>query len=411
MKKKQALKTILALVFGTAMASASAAATDPALLDAARTQQASLLSTLKDLVLIESGSADGPGLLRVADYAERRLKELGAAVERRQATKGPGSIVIGSLKGKGSKRFMLMAHMDTVYQSGILATQPHRVDGNRVYGPGIADDKSGVALILHTIEMLKKTGWSDYAQITVVFNPDEEVGSPGSGELIAALAAEHDFVFSCEPNGDGYEGLLMATSGVATATMTVKGRASHAGFEPKAGRNALIELSHQLVQTQDIKVPGAQLNWTHAEAGLARNQIPASATATGDVRLASADGGPRLQEALREKVRTALVPDTETTVEVSVGTPPFIATDAARAWAVRAQAIYGELDRKLNLYPASGGASDAAWAGRSGKAVVLECFALSSGGTHGKNEYIAIDSIVPRLYLLGRMMKEAGAAK
>jgi glutamate carboxypeptidase len=396
-------KLLLAVMLGAALQGAVAA--DAALLEAARAQQAPLLATLKELVLIESGSSDTAGVARVADVSERRLKALGAEVERKDGS------VTGRFTGKGRKRIMLIAHMDTVYQPGILATQPYRVDGNRVYGPGIADDKSGIALILHTIEMLHARGWRDYAQLTVIFNPDEEIGSRSSGDWIATQAAQHDFVFSCEPNGAQMEGILLSASGIATATMTVQGRAAHAGVAPKTGRNALIELSHQLLQTQDINVPGAQLNWTRANAGLVTNQIPASATAQGDVRLSAADGAQRLQQALNEKVATPLVADTVTRVEIEQGRPPFIATDAARAWAAKAQAIYGEIERKLVLYPGTGGGTDAGYASRSGKAIVLEAFGLAGDGVHGKDEYITVDSIVPRLYLLSRMMQEAGASQ
>lgn len=396
-------KLVLAVLLAAALG--SAAAKDDALLAAARQQQAPLLATLKDLVLIESGSSDSAGVARVADYSERRLRQLGAQVERKD------NLLTARFHGAGRKRIMLIAHMDTVYQPGILASQPYRVDGNRIYGPGIADDKSGVALILHTVALLHARGWRDYAQLTIIFNPDEETGSRGSGEWIASQAAEHDFVFSCEPNGAQYEGILLSASGIATATMTVQGRAAHAGVAPKNGRNALIELSHQLLQTKDIEVPGAQLNWTRADAGVVTNQIPASATALGDVRLSAADGAERLQQALRAKVAIPLVADTVTTVDVVQGRPPFVASDAARVWADQAKAIYAELDRKLYLYPGSGGGTDAGYAARSGKAIVLESFGLAGDGVHGKDEYITVDSVVPRLYLLSRMMQEAGASR
>ncbi|MBA1993681.1 M20/M25/M40 family metallo-hydrolase, partial [Escherichia coli] len=89
-----------------------------------------------------------------------------------------------------------IAHLDTVYEHGILDTQPYKVDGNRIYGPGIADDKGGIAVILHSLKILQDTGWRDYAKLTVSFNPDEEVGSIGSGEIISELADQHDVVLS-----------------------------------------------------------------------------------------------------------------------------------------------------------------------------------------------------------------------
>ena len=80
-----------------------------------------------------------------------------------------------------------------------LGSQPYRVDGNRIYGPGIADDKGGIAVILHSLKILGEAGWRDYAKLTVLLNPDEEIGSIGSGELIAEIADQHDVVLSCEP--------------------------------------------------------------------------------------------------------------------------------------------------------------------------------------------------------------------
>jgi len=393
------------------------AAADSTLLDAARKAQPTVVESLKDMVMIESGSANAEGLAKMADYTERRLKELGAQTERVKATRGPGTLVKGTFTGTGTKKIMLIAHMDTVYPANTLATQPYRLDGNKLYGPGIADDKGGIAVILHSLQILKDAGWRNHARITVLFNPDEEVGSIGSGELIATLAADHDFVFSCEPTGAKAiaktEGLLLGAAGTATATLEVKGRASHAGAAPELGRNALIELSHQLLETRDVakSVPGTQLNWTYSRVGEVRNQIPEKAVATGDVRTTVAGGAEKLQAALQDKVKATahVVPDTEVTVGMEIGRPAYVASEASRELAKRAQAIYAELDgRELALVPMTGGATDAGYAGRSGKAVVLESFGLAGWGYHARDEYIELDSIVPRLYLMTRMLMTVG---
>jgi glutamate carboxypeptidase len=309
---------------------------------------------------------------------------------------------------------MLIAHMDTVYQKGVLASQPYRVEGSRIYGPGIADDKGGIAVILHSLKILRQAGWRDYAGLTVSFNPDEEVGSIGSGEFIAELADQHDVVLSCEPTvaepAAKYDSLLLGASGTATATMEVKGRAAHAGAAPQLGRNALIELAHQLLQTEDIakSIPGTQLNWTTAQAGAVRNQIPEKAVAGADVRVTIADGVERLQAALDEKVKQKLIADTETTVKIEAGRPAFVAGDAGRALAREGQAIYAEIDRRLDLVEMTGGATDAGYANRDGKAAVVESFGLAGFGYHARDEYIDIGSIVPRLYLMTRLLTELG---
>ncbi len=415
MKLRSPLLALLVLAGSTSIAIGAA---DEKLKAAAEQEKAPLIDTLRDMVMIESGSSDVEGLKKMADFTEARLKALGAKTERRKTTAGVGAdMVIATFEGTGTRKLMLMAHMDTVYQRGILTSEPYRVDGNKIFGPGIADDKGGIAVVLHALKILKDTGWRDYAKLTVSFNPDEEVGSIGSGEIIAELADQHDVVLSCEPTVSSppakNDGLLLGASGTATAKLEVKGRASHAGAAPDLGRNALIELSHQLLQTRDVakSIPGTQLNWTTAQAGIVRNQIPEKAEAGGDVRLTIPDGVEKLQAALDAKVKEKLVPDTETRVTLTPGRPPFVANDRGRALAQEGQAIYAEIERTLHIAEMTGGATDAGYAGRSGKAVVVESFGLAGFGYHARDEFIDANSIVPRLYLMTRMLIEQGKKK
>jgi len=392
------------------------AAADMAVKTAAENAQTEFIENLRQMVLIESGSADLKGLAQMATLVESRLKALGFATERHKTTTGAGAdIVVGTLKGTGQKKFMLQAHMDTVYQPGILNTQGYKVDGNRIYGPGIADDKGGIAVILHSLAILKDRGWKDFAQITVMFNPDEEVGSIGSGELISQLADQHDVVLSCEPTAAKSvaknEAVLLGASGATRMDMHVTGKASHAGAAPDLGRNALVELSHQIVQTRDVykSIPGVQLNWTVSQAGTVRNQIPDKAQASADVRTTLPGSAEKLQTTLQNMVNTQkLIPETDTRVTLIGGRPPYQGGAKAKALAEKAQAIYQELDRQLDIVPMTGGATDAAFAARSDKAAVIESFGLAGWGYHAKDEYIEVDSIVPRLYLMTRMLMELG---
>ncbi|MCP3463665.1 M20/M25/M40 family metallo-hydrolase [Bradyrhizobium sp. CCGUVB23] len=408
------LLAVSLLVLVSANATALAAA-DEKLKAAAEQEKAPLIETLHDMVMIESGSSDVEGLAKMADFTEARLKALGATTRRQKTTAGAGAdIVVGTFEGTGKRKLMLIGHMDTVYQRGILATEPYHADGTKIFGPGIADDKGGIAVILHTLKILKDTGWRDYATLTVSLNPDEEVGSIGSGEFISELADQHDVVLSCEPTAASppaqNDSLLLGASGTATGTIKVKGRASHAGAAPDRGRNALIELSHQLLQTQDVakSIPGTQLNWTTSKAGTVRNQIPEDAEAGADIRLTVSDGIAKLQAALDEKIKNKLVPDTETTVSIVPGRPPFVAGERGRALAQEGPAIYAELGRKLDIAEMTGGGTDAGYANRSGKAVVVESFGLAGFGYHARDEYIDTNSIVPRLYLMTRMLIEQG---
>ena len=137
------------------------------------------------------------------------------------------------------------------------------------------DDKQGVALILHAVGVLRALNFRDYGLLTVLINGDEEVSSAGSRTLITKLGSEHDLVLSCE-GSDRTDAIRLTTAGIAAVQLRVIGRASHAGGAPEQGRNALYELSHQILQTRDLSnaETGVKMNWTLATAGSARNVIP-----------------------------------------------------------------------------------------------------------------------------------------
>ena len=410
-------RTLIALAAAFALTAGTAhAAPDTKLLDAAKAAQPAIVDTLKSMVMIETGSGDVDGLAKMATLLDDRLKALGFKTERRKTTAGAGAdIVVGTLKGSGKRNIMLQGHLDTVYLPGILQTQPYKLDGNKLYGPGIADDKGGLAVILHAVKILNDAGWKDYATLTVLVNPDEEVGSVGSGEIISALADQHDTVLSFEPTAAKAvvpgEALLLGAAGIADVTLEVKGRAAHAGAAPEMGRNAIIEISHQMIQTKDLaqSIPGVTLNWTNVVSNKARNQIPELAVAHGDVRITVPGAEAKLREALQAKIASSkLVPDTVTTMKLEVGRPSFLAGAPGLALGQKAQTIYREIDRELALAPMTGGGTDAAYARRSGKATVVESFGLAGFGYHARDEYIELDSIVPRLYLVTRLLTEIG---
>jgi glutamate carboxypeptidase len=114
-------------------------------------------------------------------------------------------MVRATFSGVGKKKILLLAHMDTVYAKGMHKSQPFRVDGNRAYGLAIADDRHGIAVILHALGMLRELGFNDFGTITVLINADEEISSPGSRNQIGRLGAEHDVVLSFEGGGNPQE--------------------------------------------------------------------------------------------------------------------------------------------------------------------------------------------------------------
>jgi glutamate carboxypeptidase len=406
-------------------ASARAAPVEP-LRSLAAKQQAPFIETLKDLVSIESGSGDREGLDKIAHLIAGRLKALGGAVETIEpdpantyrmvdTPKQIGKMVRARFIGTGTKKIMLIAHMDTVYLRGMLAKQPFRIDGNRAYGLGIADDKHGIALILHTLAILREMNFRDYGLITVLINADEEVSSPGSRATLTGLGGAHDVVFSCEGSRVESDQLSLTTAGIGAVVLNVKGRASHAGEAPERGRNALYELAHQILQTRDLSNPqtGLKMNWTIANAGTVRNAIPANASATADVRVLRVADYDGIEQKVRELIKRQLIPDTTVDMTFERRRPPLEATPASRALARHAQDIYAEIGNRLIVGDvAEGGGTDAAFAALRTKAAVIERFGLRGFGAHSNDaEYVEIDSIEPRLYLLARMIVDVAQGK
>jgi len=385
-----------------------------------------LLDTLKDLVSIESGSGDREGLDKLANLIGGRLQALGGKVELIEpdpadiyrmvdTPKQIGKVVLARFAGTGTKKILLIAHMDTVYLRGMLAQQPFRIEGNLAYGLGIADDKQGIAVILHTLAILKSLNFREYGLVTVLINADEEVSSPGSRNTLTKLGGEHDAVFSVEGSLVKSDKLSLTTAGIGAVVLKVQGKASHAGSAPELGRNALYELSHQILQTRDLSDPslGVKMNWTIASAGTNRNVIPAIASATADVRvlrIADYDG---IEQKVKDRIKKQLIPDTKVEMNFERRRPPLELTSANAALAKHAQHIYAELNKELVIGDvAEGGGTDAAFAALKTKAPVIERFGLRGFGAHSNDaEYVDMDSIEPRLYLLTRMIMDVSQGK
>jgi glutamate carboxypeptidase len=397
------------------------------LLARVRQERPAFIETLRALVSIESGSRDIEGLDRISDLIAARLRALGGEVQfiapgntiRFEDTPARiGRMVQARFKGTGKRNILLLAHMDTVYEKGMGAKQPFRVEGDRAYGLGVADNKQGVALVLHTLAMLNAVGFKEYGTLTVLINGDEEISSPGARAVITRLGREHDVVLSCEGGGsDTNEQVRLATTGSGDVLLKVTGRASHAGEAPDQGRNALYELAHQIMQMRDLSDPkeGVKFNWTVASAGTVRNIIPASAQALADVRVQRASPAvwDSIEQKVRQRIAKTLIPDTKVDVIVERRRPALEPTAGSRQLGEHARRIYAELGRKLNIASeGSGGATDAALAAMESKAVVVEGFGLPGFGAHSNDaEFVYLSTAEPRMYLLSRVIMDVAAGK
>jgi glutamate carboxypeptidase len=418
------LALLVAALFCAPAIPASAQANEP-ILSLAKKEKTPLLETLRDLCNIESGSKDLEGLGKVADLIAARLKALGGDVQQidvsadlyrmEDTPERVGKAVRATFKGTGTKNIMLLAHMDTVYLKGDLVKQPFRVEGDKAYGLAIADDKQGVAMILHVVKMLKDLNFREYGTLTVMINADEEISSPGSRKLITELGSRHDVTMSFEASRAASDKISLATSGIASVTLNVKGKASHAGSAPQLGVNALYEMSHQVMNMRDLSDPatGVKLNWTVAKAGSNRNVIPSEAQAQADARVLRVVDYDGLEVKVRERIKNQLLPEARVEMLFERRRPPLEAQPASVALARHAQTVYRELGKELVVDPvAEGGGTDAAFAALKTRNAVIERFGVQGFGAHSNDaEYILTDNIEPRLYLATRVIMDVAQGK
>lgn len=411
--KKHILTAATALALG--LSNAAWAQKDEALWAAATAEQGAVVKTLERLVNIETGTGTADGMAAMANLLEAELKALGFSTSRSKAAgDAVGDNVFGSLQGKGGKKLMLMAHMDTVYVKGTLAKAPFRVDGARAFGPGIADDKGGMAVILHTLKLLKARGFQDFGSITVMFNTDEEMGSFGSRDLIQKLANGSDVILSFEPTIAIKEMLTLGTAGIVYYKVNIKGLASHAGAAPELGVNAMVEAADVVLRTMDLdnKDRALRFNWTIGKTGGVPNIIPDEAYLEANIRYALKADLDGLLKALEDRIQNRKkLAKSDIQITVDHGHPAFTADAAGKALVDKAIGIYKEVGGELAVVPTSGGGTDAAYAALGGKPVI-ESLGLPGFGYHSNQaEYVMIDAIPRRLYMAARMIMDLGQGK
>lgn len=375
-------------------------------LGAAQAARASQLALLGELVNIDSGTGDVEGGRKVAARLIRELEPLGAKIEHVPA-EAPGlpENTVATLTGSGHGRILMIGHIDTVFERGTVARWPFRSDAQRAYGPGVGDEKGGVVEGLYALKLLHDAGFKDFGKIVFLIETSEERGSPGTRALIVKLLKDTDVELNLEP-GDPADVITVWRKGSETFRIDVKGRASHAGVAPQDGRNAALELIHQLQGAASLPTSGEGLtaNLTLMQAGSRANIIPEDAWGEINVRVRDKTQLGEVDRLLKKNAATTVIPDTRVTVSSEPSFPPLPSNPATDALAARAQKIYAALGRTLST-GGNGGASESALAHEAG-VPALDGLGPVGGGFHSEKEYIDLDTLTPRLYLLTRLVSE-----
>jgi glutamate carboxypeptidase len=389
---------------GAAVAAEELAALDEIVQD----ELPAYLEDLSSLVNTDCGSYTKAGVDQVGRWTGRFLERLGAEVTY-HLHPTLGDTVVGELSGTpGGPRVLLIGHLDTVFPEGTARERPFRVADGRAYGPGVTDMKSGLLTGLYgLLALIALEDESErplpFERLTFVANPDEEIGSPSSTEIIRELALDSDvcFVLECaRANGD----IVSSRKGTLDLRLTVRGRAAHAGVEPEKGRNAILEASRQVQELHALngRWPGVTVNVGVIAGGTRPNVVPEHASLEVDLRATSKEALEAAEAAVREIAATPAVSDTATTIEEMGRHWPMEKLDRSSRLVAHARALANRLGFSVRD-AATGGASDANTTAGIG-VPTLDGLGPIGGNDHSPDEYLEIESIVPRTVLFAALL-------
>ncbi|WP_371614782.1 M20 family metallopeptidase [Streptomyces sp. NBC_00454] len=347
-----------------------------------------MIEDLRTLVEVESPSRDLDALATsaktVAAFIESRLGGQAVLVE---SEAGPHV----HWSAGGVPRVLVLGHHDTVFPLGTLERRPFKVEDGHATGPGVFDMLGGLVQAVHGLATL-----ADLSGVEILVTADEEVGSHSSRPLIEERALACGAVLVMEGAADG-GALKTGRKGCGTFQVSIAGRASHAGLEPAAGVNALIEAAHQVLDIAALARPdiGTTVTPTVAAAGTLDNVVPAEATLVVDVRVESADEKERIESAF-----AALSPhldEAKIAVQGSVGRPPMPESASSELFALAERLLPG-LEGK-----AVGGGSDGNFTAALG-VPTLDGLGAVGGGAHADHEYLVIEAMPERANLVAGLV-------
>jgi len=400
--------TVVGLMVLAVFHTACAAGKDARVFAAAQAARSAQLELLEQVVNIDSGTGDAEGGRKVAAVLIPRLKALALTLESVPAEEaGLPENTVATLTGRGKIRILMIGHIDTVFGPGTVRRRPYRADGKRAYGPGVADEKGGVIEGVYALQILHEAGFRDFGKIVFLMETSEERGSPGTKALIGKLLKDADVELNLEP-GDPPDNLTVWRKGSTTFHIEVKGRAAHAGVDPQDGRNAALEVIHQIAGLDVFPKsgPGLTVNLTVMHAGTRANIIPEDASAQVNVRVRDKADFDRVGQVLRRNAETTVIPDPHVTVSREAAYPPLPNNSETDTLAARARRIYAGIGRTLAT-GGNGGASESALAADAGVAA-LDGLGPVGGGFHSDAEYLDLDTVTPRLYLLTMLLMDLG---
>jgi glutamate carboxypeptidase len=372
----------------------------------AEAKQPAIVAFIRELARCESPSDQPQAVNRFVQLLADRLD---GAVNVKTLPGGHfGPHLRAEFKLPGAKagpgKILVLAHSDTVWPLGTLAQMPLREEQGRLWGPGVLDMKSGIAFFIYAIHTLRMLEIPVNRSIVFQVNSDEEVGSESSRAFTEEAARQCAFALLLEP-GTGLKGKLKtARKGVGDYTVTVRGKASHAGVDFEAGASAVLELARQIPKIAAFaNLPrGVTVNPGVITGGTRPNVVAAEARVEVDIRVAKAkDFAP-----LDKKFRALRAIDKRCSIQVEGGLnrPPMERSPAIRNLFQKARECAAELGVVLED-SSTGGGSDGNFTAALG-VPTLDGLGGVGEGAHAANESILLNRIADRTALLAMLLSQ-----
>lgn len=365
----------------------------------------SYLSDLEYLVNIDSGSETLEGLHKVASFFSERFSQMGWNVKEYDFAPDAGTCVICTNREAEHYDLMLIGHIDTVFPEGTCKERPFFVDGNKAYGPGVADMKNGSLLMYYILKNLPEEV-NQKLNIVAVFNPDEETGSKWSETAYAEYAKKTDYAYLYESAASNGERCVQR-KGAIGLNINFKGVSGHCGnMFSNGSRSAVSEMARWIVRLDSLRSEelDTTVNTGVASGGTKTNVVAEAATMKVSIRFINPDERDRVEKTIQTLLEEAK--QNQITVDISkVSIPSWTLTDKSRAYVKHIE----ELTRLHNMefkYPfARGGLSDANVIAKYGP-ICIDGMGPIGSKTHSPNEFMLIDSIIPAFDLSNLLIKD-----
>jgi glutamate carboxypeptidase len=357
-----------------------------------------MVELLKRLAEAESPSDDKSAVAPVLALLSRELSQSGLSVRQLRGRVSAGMLFARPRPGaKRSPRQLLVGHCDTVWPVGTVRQMPVSVEGDMIRGPGVFDMKGGLVQMLFALQAIHQLGLRPPADSLVAINSDEEIGSPDSTPLIRRLARCAKRAFILEPAFGRSGKLKTARKASGCFTITVTGRAAHAGINPEEGASAILEMSHQIQRLFALNDAsrGITVNVGTIDGGLRSNVVAAKVQASVDVRVRTRADAAKVEAAIRGL--RPVNPQTLIEVEGTIDQPPMELLPRNQALWRLAQELGAELGLDLDQ-AAVGGASDGNTT--SQYTATLDGLGAVGDGAHAAHEQTSIPQMVERCALL-----------